>query len=248
MQAVFSEWRRAGSTCAGGIIWNLLDVRPGAGWGVIDILGAPKSALQGVAHVLQPVQALLTDEGLDGLDIHLVNETARAIEARVELACLHDGSVKVASGACDLVLAPRSVQRITSSSLLGAFFDIAYAYRFGPRAHDASHLVLRDANSGDLLSEAFHFPDPAIGERRDIGLSASIGKDGDTWYLDIGTTQLARWVHIADPNYYAGIAWFHLGPGMTRRVPLVARRAKVQAAPEGDVLAINASKGATYRA
>lgn len=245
---VFSEWRREGSTCAGGIVWNLLDVRPGAGWGVIDVLGAPKSALHGLARVLQPVQVLILDEGLDGLDVHLINETAREIRARVELTCLREGAVKVAGGSRDIVLPPRSVQRVTSNALIGAFFDIAYAYRFGPRAHDATHVVLRDADTGDVLSEAFHFPDPSIGERRDIGLRASVEKDGEGWSLVVETAQLARWVHIVDPNYYARIDWFHLAPGGTRRVPLVARHANVRAAPEGDVCAVNALRSATYRA
>jgi beta-mannosidase len=246
--AVFSEWRREGSTCAGGIVWNLLDVRPGAGWGVIDVLGAPKSALHGLARVLQPVQALILDEGLDGLDVHLVNETAREIRARVELTCLREGAVKVVGGSCDVVLQARSVQRVSSNALIGAFFDITYAYRFGPRAHDATHVVLRDADTGDVLSEAFHFPDPSIGERRDIGLNATVEKDGEDWSLVVETAQLARWVHVVDPNYFARIDWFHLAPGSTRRIPLVARHANVSAAPEGDVSAINAIRSAAYRA
>ena len=69
MGAVFSEWRRKGSSCAGGIVWNLLDLRAGPGWGVMDVFGTPKSALHGLARVLQPVQVLVTDEGLDGLDV-----------------------------------------------------------------------------------------------------------------------------------------------------------------------------------
>ncbi|MFM0516407.1 MULTISPECIES: glycosyl hydrolase 2 galactose-binding domain-containing protein [Caballeronia] len=246
--AVFSEWRREGSTCAGGIVWNLLDVRPGAGWGVIDVLGAPKSALHGLARVLQPVQALILDEGLDGLDVHLVNETAREIRARVELTCLREGAVKVVGGSCDVVLQARSVQRVSSNALIGAFFDIAYAYRFGPRAHDATHVVLRDIDTGDVLSEAFHFPDPSIGERRDIGLNATVEKDGEGWSLVVETAQLARWVHVVDPNYFARTDWFHLAPGSTRRIPLVARHANVSAAPEGDVSAINAIRRAAYRA
>ncbi|BAN27717.1 glycosyl hydrolase 2 galactose-binding domain-containing protein [Caballeronia insecticola] len=246
--AVFSEWRRAGSTCAGGIVWNLLDVRPGAGWGVIDVLGAPKSALHGLARVLQPVQALVLDEGLNGLDVHLVNESAREIRARVELTCLREGAVKVAGGASDVVLAPRSVQRVSSNALLGAFFDITYAYRFGPPAHDATHVVLRDADTGDVLSEAFHFPDPSIGERRDIGLSVAVEKQDDEWSLVIETQQLARWVHVVDPNYHARIDWFHLAPGSQRRIPLVARHANESSAPEGDVCAINALRSAPYRA
>ncbi|MBC8636451.1 glycoside hydrolase family 2 protein [Caballeronia sp. EK] len=246
--AVFSEWRREGSTCAGGIVWNLLDVRPGAGWGVIDVLGAPKSALHGLARVLQPVQALILDEGLDGLDVHLVNETAREIRARVELTCLREGAVKVVGGSCDVVLQARSVQRVSSNALIGAFFDIAYAYRFGPRAHDATHVVLRDIDTGDVLSEAFHFPDPSIGERRDIGLNATVEKDGEGWSLVVETAQLARWVHVVDPNYFARTDWFHLAPGSTRRISLVARHANVSAAPEGDVSAINAIRSAAYRA
>jgi len=246
--AVFSEWRREGSTCAGGIVWNLLDVRPGAGWGVIDVLGAPKSALHGLARVLRPVQALIIDEGLDGLDVHLVNETAREIRARVELTCLREGAVKVAGGSCDVVLQARSVQRVSSNALIGAFFDITYAYRFGPRAHDATHVVLRDADTGDVMSEAFHFPDPSIGERRDIGLNATVEKDDEGFCLVVETAQLARWVHVVDPNYFARIDWFHLAPGSTRRVPLIARHANVSAAPEGDVCAINAIRSAAYRA
>jgi beta-mannosidase len=246
--AVFSEWRREGSTCAGGIVWNLLDVRPGAGWGVIDVLGAPKSALHGLARVLQPVQALILDEGLEGLDGHLVNETAHEIRGRVELACLREGSVKVAGGTCDVVLPPRSVQRVSSNTLIGAFFDTAYAYRFGPRTHDVTHVVLRDADTGAVLSEAFHFPDPSIGERRDIGLKVTVEKDDEGWSLVIETEQLARWVHVVDPNYFARIDWFHLAPGGTRRIPLAARNANVSVTPEGDVCAVNALRSATYRA
>ncbi|VXB07833.1 Beta-mannosidase [Burkholderia sp. 8Y] len=248
MGAVFSEWRRKGSSCAGGIVWNLLDVRAGAGWGVIDIHGVPKSALHGLARVLQPVQVLMTDEGLDGLDVHLVNETPHEIRARLELHCLRDGAIKVAGGSCEITLPARSVERISSNALAGAFFDTTYAYRFGPRAHDATHVLLSDIATGELLSEAFHFPGPTVAERRDPGLSVIVEKHADGWYLDVSTTRLARWVHVVDPNYYAENDWFHLAPGRTRRIPLIARRTDSCSKPEGDVFAIDGTAGATYRA
>ncbi|WP_250535826.1 glycoside hydrolase family 2 protein [Caballeronia sp. AZ10_KS36] len=248
MGAVFSEWRRKGSSCAGGIVWNLLDVRPGAGWGIIDIHGVPKSPLHGLSRVLQPVQILVTDEGLDGLDIHLVNETAHDIRARVVLSCLRDGAVKVAGGSCEITLPARGVERINSNALLGAFFDTTYAYRFGPRAHDATHVLLSDIAAGEVLSEAFHFPDPGVADRRELGLSVTVEKHAAGWCLDITTTRLARWVHVDDPNYYAEVDWFHLAPGSTRRVPLVARRPDVSTNPEGDVFALNGTAGASYKA
>ncbi|WP_250455788.1 glycoside hydrolase family 2 protein [Caballeronia sp. ATUFL_M2_KS44] len=245
--AVFSEWRRKGSTCAGGIVWNMLDVRAGAGWGVIDVFGVPKSALHGLARVLQPVQALITDEGLDGLDVHLVNETAHDIRVRVDMTCLRNGALKVAGGSCELTLKARSVERVNSSELNGAFFDIAYAYRFGPRAHDATHVRLSDSDTGIVLSEAFHFPDMTARERRDVGLSVAVEQNDGEWALEISATELARWVHVVDPNYHAAVDWFHLAPGSTRTVPLIARNANVRQAPEGDVFAINDMRGASYR-
>jgi hypothetical protein len=117
----------------GGIVWQLQDLRQGAGSGVIDALGTPKSAWHGLALVLLPITALITDEDLDGLAVHLINETAAPIYAHLELACLRDGATKVARAWKDVTLAARSTARIQASDLLGQFFDFTYAYRVGPR-------------------------------------------------------------------------------------------------------------------
>jgi len=101
--------------------------------GVIDALGTPKSAWHGLALVLLPITALITDEDLDGLAVHLINETAARIAARLKLARLRDGAMKVASASKDVTHAARSTARIHASDLLGQFFDFTYAYRVGPR-------------------------------------------------------------------------------------------------------------------
>jgi beta-mannosidase len=249
MGEVFSEWRRHGSSCAGGIVWQLQDLRPGAGWGVIDALGAPKSAWHGLARVFRPVVALVTDEGLDGLDIHLINETAAAIDAQLELVCLRDGVTKVVNVSKAIALAAHGTSRIKAADLLGQFFDFTYAYRFGPRAHDASVVTLRDTTSGAVISEAFHFPDRSMTERHDLGLTVHLDNHAPgEWELVIDAKRLARWVHIVDPHFHASVDWFHLAPGQTRRVALIARRPNTSFAPEGEVRALNATFSNSYRA
>ena len=55
MAAVFAEWRRARSACAGGLVWFLRDLWTGAGWGVVDAAGTPKSAYHYLRRALQPL-------------------------------------------------------------------------------------------------------------------------------------------------------------------------------------------------
>ncbi|CAE6917946.1 MULTISPECIES: glycoside hydrolase family 2 protein [Burkholderiaceae] len=259
MGDVFAEWRRAGSTCGGALVWQFQDLRPGAGWGLIDATGRPKSALHGLAHTLQPIQLVMTDEGLNGLDIHLLNERAQPLLAQLELVCLRDGSVKVASASRAVELAPHSTQRIGAAGFLGQFFDFTHAYRFGPRAHDVTIATLRDPASGRIVSEAVHLPERRADVRHDLGLTVGAERNADGWQLIIEAKRFARFVHIIDTHYCAAHDWFHLPPNRPCVVPLlpverfVARASnavfKADAtceAPAGEVGAINAISATFY--
>ncbi|MEZ0604577.1 glycoside hydrolase family 2 protein [Paraburkholderia sp. IW21] len=258
MSEVFAEWRRAGSTCGGALIWQLQDLRPGAGWGLIDATGRPKSALHGLARTLQPIQLVMTDEGLNGLDIHLLNERAQPVHAQLDLVCLRDGSVKVASASRAVELAPHSTQRVGAAECLGQFFDFTHAYRFGPRAHDVTIATLRDPASGRIVSEAFHLPEPRMAERHDLGLTVTAERTADGWQLVIEAKRFARFVHIVDAHYRAAHDWFHLPPNRPCTVPLIPvgqlvvdasnplfKADATYGAPAGEVRAINA-KAATF--
>ena len=85
MSRVFTEWRRPGSSSAGGLVLALRDLRPGAGWGVVDSTGVPKAPWFTLERVFRPVAILLTDEGLNGLRLHLVNDTAASFRGRLRV-------------------------------------------------------------------------------------------------------------------------------------------------------------------
>ncbi len=246
MEAVLGEWRRPGSSCAGALVWQLQDVAPGSGWGVIDSHGHPKAAWHGMRRVLAPVQVLLSDEGCDGLALHVLNETAEPVAAVAELACLKRGAVPVATARRDMVVEARGGVSLSSQSMLDTFFDISRAYRFGPPEHDVTVAILRCAASGHILSEAFHFPVGHCLPRDDLGLSAVPSWDGDDWVLDVEAARFAQAVHISLHGYRPSDDWFHLPPGRTRRLRLLPDPG-VAAPPSGFVEALNGRQPVSFK-
>ena len=247
MEQVFAEWRRPGSPTRGGLVWFLRDLWPGAGWGVLDFKGLPKAAYYGLKRAFRPVQAMLIDEGLNGLDAHLINETAAAIDARLTLQCLQDGAAVANSAALEVTLAPRSSRTLHACDLWGAFFDTTYAYRFGPPAHDVTIATLT-GSGGETLAQAFHFPLGRGAQRREAGLYAETRRVNGNWVLDISCAALAQSVCIADKAFEPEDNWFHLAPRETRRIGLTPRDKECAALPDGHVRALNATSRAHYGA
>jgi beta-mannosidase len=46
---------------------------------------------------------------------------------------------------------------LSSTELIGSFFDITYAYRFGPPSLHLTEVVFDNAATGARLAEATHF-------------------------------------------------------------------------------------------
>ena len=157
MEATIAEWRRAGSSCWGALVWMLKDFAPGAGWGVIDANGLPKPAWHALRRAFRPVQVALTDEGLNGLGIHLINETSETVRAKLSLRCVGDGDIDTMRREREVALPPRSNQTVSSAELIGSFFDITWAYRFGPPPLTWTEVTLDDAATGARLAEGQHF-------------------------------------------------------------------------------------------
>ncbi len=258
MEATFAEWRRAGSTCWGGLVWMFQDLWPGAGWGVVDSSGTPKAAWHALKRAFRPVQVLLTDEGVNGLALHLINETAAPVEATLTLTALRGGETPVIQAERPVTLPPRSVRALPAASLFDRFFDLTYSYRFGPPAHDATVAALTDTATGARLAEAFHFPPGRPTgipmERVDLGLTARTIRVGEGWALALRSRRLARSVHIEDDAFRAEDEWFHLAPGVERVIRLIPRGdsatlpyGRAPAVPDGEVHALNAVVPVRFR-
>jgi beta-mannosidase len=242
MEATFAEWRRSGSSCQGALVWTLQDLVPGAGWGIIDAAGRPKSVWHALKRAFRPVQVSLSDEGTNGLDIHILNETGDSLNTMLELTCLREGLQPVVHAKRPLALLPRESQTIAATDLFGAFFDTTYAYRFGPPSHDVTIARLRDIATGHVIADAFHFP---LGRKKALhaaNLQVAISETNGHWSLEIGTDRLAQSVHITAEGYRACESWFHLGPGEARKIGLLPETATTEAPPSGEVVSLGSSR------
>jgi beta-mannosidase len=236
MAAAMSEWRRKGSDCAGAIVWFLRDLWNGAGWGVVDARGVPKAAYYAMKRVLAPVALLAIDEGLNGLQLHGVNDRATPVEAELRVA-LYRGEHVVAEGKRAITIGAHDAVEIGADEIIGRFTDVTYAYRFGPSAHDATIATLTDA-SGAVLGRVFHFPRGLRDERvSDLGLEASGERiDDRAWRLTVRTKKTAQAVAIDVRGFVAEDDFFHVPAGGTHATVLVGQGAT----PSGTIRAINA--------
>jgi beta-mannosidase len=219
MSYVFGEWRRHVSGCAGGIVLWSRDLAPGAGWGLLDHSGAPKVALAHLRRALAPRAVWLVDEGLNGVDVHVANDGPEPLDAELHVALLADGTHTIAEATTPLYLAAHGNTTHNVEALLRRFADAAYAYRFGPPAHDTVVATLR-TGSGEILSQAAHFPNGPPLEPSDLGLVATIVA-ADPFVVVVTTQRLAWGVRILAPGFRAEDDAFVVVPGMPRTVRLL---------------------------
>lgn len=219
MCGVFAEWRRPGSGCAGGLVLSWRDLRAGSGWGLVDHEGRPKAPLLALADVLAPVAVLVIDEGLDGLHLVAMNDTASDVEGEfaVQLYGM-DGSVRERSD-ISITVPARGAATRSLDALLG-FRDVNWAYRFGPAAFDAVAVQLHD--QGREVAQTVYLPlGPSRPVQNDIGLAGTVRRNAsDNWIVEVTTEALAQRVTISSPGWRPARSWFHLAPGTKRTVEL----------------------------
>lgn len=213
MAATFGEWRRRGSSCAGGIVWFLRDFWAGAGWGVVGADGTPKSVYWYLKRALAPVAAHVTDEGNNGLYVHVANDGPAALEGELEVALFRAGEVVSGRGTRALAVPAHGAVSMPAIDLFEGFMDLSNAFRFGPPLCDVA--VATVTVGGAVRAQAFHFP---VGwpqaKHLDLGLTATAKAVADGVYdLTVKTRRFAQCVRVDAEGYAADDAWFHLAPG-----------------------------------
>lgn len=247
MGTAFTEWRRPGSSCAGGLVLWLRDVVAGAGWGLIDSNGRPKAPWYVLRRVCAPVALLCSDEGLNGLVVHVVNDRGQRLSGELQMTAFTASGAKAVEVKNDVNVPPHAAISISADVMVGAFRDLNYAYRFGPPVVDCVRFAIIDS-AGDEVAESIHLP---LGQQRgvqpDIGLTATVAKDASGHpTLAITTRDLAQWVSIDLPGWQPRDSWFHLPPGASRKIAL-APEVLDPPEPVGYVRALNARLEASVR-
>jgi beta-mannosidase len=241
MAASFAQWRRPASVCGGALVLFLRDLWAGAGWGLVDDAGVPKACYHYVRRTLQPLAVLLSDEGVNGLFVHVINERAEPRQLELELTAWRDGDVLVTTGKKNLNMPAHSAQTLASLDLFEHFMDLTHAYRFGPMICDVIIATLRDIH-GSQLAQTFFFPgDGGIRPDPDAGLSAQARMlDDHTAEVTVRTKRLAQAVHFDVHGFEASDEYFHMAPHSEVCVTLRASR---QLSFAGFVHTINSSQG-----
>lgn len=222
MSQVFSEWRSTYSNCNGGLVWFYKDILAGAGWGVIDVNNQPKAAYYYLKRIFQPVQVVLTDEGLQGLHLHIINEAPSAFTGTIEFMMLNE-SISVAKAKREIKVESNQKMKIIAEEMLGGFYDTSYAYKFGPSKNEVACATLKN-ESGDIISQQFHFPVTHYLPMVEANVVADFFENKLSISSDkfLYGVQIQSEIGLPDDNY------FHLIPNEKRDIEFKSNHAKLQ--------------------
>ena len=236
----FAEWRRPGSSCDGGLGVALRRSRARGRLGFRRRPGAAEGAVVESAAGLRPGGPLGTDEGLNGLDLHVLNDGGAVFDGEVTVTLFARGELAVEEADRTVTVAARGHLTVGAGSLFDGFRDVSYSHRFGPPAYDVVAARLTAAD-GTALSDVVFLPaglDRPL--ESEIGLAATARPGGRRTLVPVGhaPVDLAQWVVVEVPGYRPSDSWFHLAPGSTRTLSLEGGDGGQP--PAGQVRAVNA--------
>ena len=240
VESVLGQWRRGDSPCAGALVLQAHDPVLGGGPGMVDALGRPKSSWYVMRRLMAPAVVILSDDGINGLGLHVASDRRDTWSARVRLDAWLPGAVLGDTAVLEATVSDGSASLETASAF-GGFRDLSYAHRFGPPTYDAVTATLLGLDEAEL-SQATFFPEQGTRLRpveQDLGLRAEVlESDEGAYRVSLSTERIAQWVSFDVPGWIALDSWFHLVPGSRREVEL-QRLGPGSLPPRGHVRALN---------
>ncbi len=223
------HWRAADCRNQGALIWFYRDLVLGAGWGIVDAAGRPKSAYHYLRRAWAPRAVWFVDDGLDGLIAHVANDGPAPLTAKLQVRVLGPRDVVTAEAETEVEVGPHAQAAFGVDRLLGRFCDTTYSYRFGPRGHHVIAVRLVEDGADEAIAEACYFPSelPSVMDP-DVRVEAEVSAqpaDGDIEIFDVTfrSSRLCQAVAIDAPGYRPSDNYFHVLPGAPRTVRLRGR-------------------------
>ncbi len=242
-ESVLSEWRRPGSTCAGAIVLQAHDAGFGGGIGMVDSLDRPKSSWYVMRRVMAPRVVLFSDEGVNGLGLHVVSDSPEPWTGSLQLSLYLQGTT-VGDSVTTEVKVVDGHASVETGTIFGGFRDLNYAHKFSPPAYDVVAASLFETD-GSLLSRAFFLPGQRLRVvEPDLGLRARLTEATDgTYVVEVSTERFAQWVSFDVVGWVPEDSWFHLAPDAPVAIRLHPTDG-VEAPPRGSVTALNSGRPA----
>lgn len=240
MAECFAFWRRADSECSGALVLAGKDLRPGAGWGLVDVDGEPKVALEVLRRLWAPVSVTLSDAGLAGVRIDIHNDTAEHLVGEIVLTATNVSGHRTVEAGCDVAVAGHSSTSLFDWDVSGAFRDLSNSFRFGAPTADGIQAVFSVAGRPHPLRDALIVnPRPA---QVNSGLRARAFQLGDEWELEVVSDVALRYVGIEASGWSCSDNYFHLLGAVPYRVRLT--RLGTRDVPDGTVGSIDSLRSA----
>jgi beta-mannosidase len=249
MKRVYSEWRSPENICGGGLIWFYKDLAPGAGWGIIDSLGRRKAAWYDLRKVWSSQVVLMTDEGLDGLKIHILNESQNELSGVLELEFFSFQKNRLVHVLKDVCIGARASLSFQSDELVGYFTDVTNSYRFGPAKYDVIRASLKKSD-GKMISEDFYFPNGMNLPSHDCNCVQMTADylNADEVELTIKSNLFLQNVYLSAVGFTSEDNYFHLAPNVVKKIILKINDNKSPIQFKLDLTAINLRDSVTVRA
>jgi beta-mannosidase len=169
-----------------------------------------------------------TDEGLNGVDIHVANDGSSPLEGLLRVALYRMGEQRVQESDLAINIPEHTTRTFGLEHILGRFADASYAYRFGAAGHDVIAVSLYRSPGDVPFAQSFRFPAGRITERipiSELGLAGEsrVHVDG-TIELLLSSRRFAWGVRVAVPGFLPDDAYFGIEPGGKRRILLTPLR------------------------